>query len=1035
MKNPRLNLNRIVSYVRFTGSCAFFAAAAALAFVVATPNVLSTQSVAPAKSGGPFISPLGHDKIGPEASEKARKNGLVLGPARAGAEELARHNYPGKNADLSLTINALTSFRQFVATSATPTPPPKGPPGRKSKKSPPEPPRFHTWSPVGPSNAQMPGILTFSGGPYTTSGRVTAMVLDTFNGCSPSFCRLWVGAAGGGVWRTTNALTGPTWTFLGSPGPTNGGVPSNAIGAITWFPPDTINFPQFPDGILYVGTGEGNQSADSEAGLGIYASTNGGDTWTMLPATIGPITTTSPAGGGTFSSNGTYTGNAFFSRSISSIVVDPTNPNILYVSSDRGFRNVDADSGAPTSNPTTPRPPFGVFKSTDGGQHFSFIWDGGNFCPNSCLGGDLSASVRGVHEVKLDPANPNTVYAAAFPGQNASSGGVYRSLNGGTTWTQIYIPIDSVDIYDRASFDVVILGNGNTRMYVGDGNDGADTAHVFRSDLVQTGGPAFTDLSAAEAPAGQSAGYCTSQCWYDNVVTASQEFPNVVYIGGSYDYNTCGFDTDCRAIIASNTSGASWVDWTWDAQDNGMPTGPYGQCCNPNQAPVVGPAPNQTHPDVHAIIAVPGTGANTIITGTDGGVLRNNGFLSNISGQCTTVRQPDGNITSLPLCQQMLSIVPNALVNMNVGLATLQFQVLTVAPDNGFHLTGGTQDNGTWDNTNGPFTWNQIDFGDGGWSGFNRNNSNIRFNSYTGQAHGGNFRNAIPDFTVLISLPMLLSPDGSYFYTPIIGDPHPAVGGTIFEGSQHVWRTPDNGGPQGTLEANCQIWQPFIFPPCGDFQPLGSANAAPNNSGDLTGTFFGGDRTGCCVSVMARTTTNTGTGWVATGPGRVFVTNNINTATPSSVLWSRVDADTGASKDPTRFPTDIAIDPTNPSGHAWISYSGYSQRTPTKPGHIFSVTWTGAGTATFTNISNNLPDIPLTSVVFDPITGDLYTASDFTVFRLAKGHTVWDIAGVGLPIVEVPHLAIAPGTGAPGTGLLYAGTHGLSAWSLPLYGR
>jgi hypothetical protein len=66
--------------------------------------------------------------------------------------------------------------------------------------------------------------------------------------------------------------------------------------------------------------------------------------------------------------------------------------------------------------------------------------------------------------------------------------------------------------------------------------------------------------------------------------------------------------------------------------------------------------------------------------------------------------------------------------------------------------------------------------------------------------------------------------------------------------------------------------------------------------------------------------------------------------------------------------------------------------------------------------------------VLDPLTGDLYAASDFTVFRLPNGVTQWDVAGIGMPIVEVPHLTINPNAR-----VLYAATHGLSVWSLPLY--
>jgi hypothetical protein len=385
--------------------------------------------------------------------------------------------------------------------------------------------------------------------------------------------------------------------------------------------------------------------------------------------------------------------------------------------------------------------------------------------------------------------------------------------------------------------------------------------------------------------------------------------------------------------------------------------------------------------------------------------------------------------------------VPNLITSLNSGLGTLQFHNVAVASNNPFHLQAGAQGNGSFETYNS-FVWSQI-IGhdvffdnDGGLSGFNVGNSNLRFSSFAGifQSHHANFQNADPSKWVLISGPIANSPEVSLSHAPLVADPHSAAANTIFEGAWHVWRTQDWGGSQAFLEANCPEFTtaPFPNPTCGDFTPLGGV-AGANTGGDLGGGFYGGDRAGGAVSVIERTTANTTTAWAANSTGRVFISTNVNTNPATSVIWNRLDADTAASKDPTRFPSGIAINPTN-TFQAWISYSGYNSNTPNQPGHVFRVTWTGAGTATFTDISNNLPDIPITSVVYDPVTGDLYASSDFIVFRLAAGQQfnqqVWDVAGIGIPLVEVPKLTINPTSG-----LLYAATHGLGAWVLPLYGR
>jgi hypothetical protein len=131
--------------------------------------------------------------------------------------------------------------------------------------------------------------------------------------------------------------------------------------------------------------------------------------------------------------------------------------------------------------------------------------------------------------------------------------------------------------------------------------------------------------------------------------------------------------------------------------------------------------------------------------------------------------------------------------------------------------------------------------------------------------------------------------------------------------------------------------------------------------------------------------------------------------------------------------TGIFIDPDN-ENHAWISYSGFTAATPTTPGHIFSVTYDpGAGTATWDSLDGSLGDLPLTDVVQDEDTGDLYVSSDFGVLK-SSGGGVWTVAAPGMPNVEVAGLTYVPGSG-PGhhaDRIIYAATHGLGAWKLQL---
>jgi hypothetical protein len=978
MKTPRRFVgNRFVSHLRMAGVVTLMSAAAAMAFVAVKP---SSQMLVSSQDRLRTISKFrgDRDELG---GNKRTLPGIDRegGPLLAALEDYAHRAYPAKDVPMQATLNAITSFRHVRAMSM----------GR---------PTVSAWQQIGPSNADDPSILTFSGAEYFTSGRVTALAIDA--SCTKSRCRVWVGAAGGGVWRTDNALAGngASWTFV------SGSFGTNAIGTLT-----------FTGGVLYAGTGEANASGDSEAGVGIYKSTDGGNTWTALAGTIGPITTFSPGTG----TNGTYgPGNAFLGRSISSIVVDPTNASHLFVSSSRGVRGISSVTGGGTTNPPTARPPFGLFESTDGGATFSFIWDGGDGCPATCNGTNPKATIRGTNHVALDPGWNGTtnkiLYGGAFgPTGVAGSGGVWRSTDGGVTWAQIKTALNIARNDDRAEFAVAPIAGGFTRMYVGDGTGsdaGANRARFFRTNDA-AGAAGFTDLTTT-----QNIGYCSGQCWYDNVVYSPPGKPDVVYLGGSFSYGTYGLATNGRAFIRSADAGTSFTDMTWDATTNPLPP---GQCCATGNTT----AANGQHPDSHAIVEIPGT--DSAIFGGDGGLTRSSGAFADISSQCATRGISGAN---LALCQQLLSAVPTQLFNLNKGLSTIQFQSLSVAADNFKHLQGGNQDNGTFETYGSFATWPQEIYGDGGQSGFSVTNSSRRFNSFFGQNHDANFRNADPSKWVIISGPIVTSPEGSNFYAPIIADPNPANAATIFEGSQSVWRTQDWGGGQTFLETNCpEFTTSSTTPTCGDFVQIG-----PTGATDLTASaadYRGTTRAGGFVAAIARNGSDTGTMWVATNAGRVFISTNADAAA-GSVTYSRLDTLPSATADPGRFVTGIVVDPANPN-HAWISYSGYNFNTPSQPGHVFEVTYNPATPdATWTSLDTPggtaFPDFPATGIARDS-NGDLYVSNDFGVMLLANGSTSWATAGTGLPMVEVAGLTIVPSAR-----VLYAATHGRSAWKLTL---
>src|SRR5438874_7231099 len=974
--------NRLLSQLRIASGVTLISAAAAMAFVAATDNVLTIGNGSRKAHPLPaFGGKLTAQNLAGNGGEPAISESDQDGLDRAAQEAYRHRAYPATEVRIADTLNAQKAWAKIKGKSAKAGVNAQG-----------------QWSLAGPSIASYPGSLTFTGHDYIASGRTTALAIAP--NCSQAKCRLYLGAAGGGIWRADNGLaTSPNWTFVSD------SFATNAIGVITLDPSD-------PTGnTLYVGTGEPNGSGDSNAGLGIYKSTDGGDSWTHLAANT---SVAAAEGCGATPVIGPYSGPAFDGRSIASIIVSG---NTLYVGSARGVLGDGVPSGGSFSqNPNFP--PVGIWKSTDGGGTFTLIGSPVPVCNNPLLPGGAFissfGSLRGVNDVELDPSASSTVYAGVF------GRGIRRSTDSGATFAQIFKPASSSSS-DRTEFAATHLPNGKTRIYAGDGaNSSTGTAFYRADDATQTASGLFDGTNNTAAwknltssdrtnPYYATFNYCTGQCVYDNFVVSPPGHPDEVYVGGSYQYGEYGFRSNGRAVLRSTNAGEKFTDMTWDATTDPAPA---GSCCDPTPY-----APNGIHPDQHALVVNPNN-TGMFFEASDGGVVRSSGRFTDISSQCDL--RPL-SAPSLVACHNLLSSVPSHLYSSNKGLSTLQFSTLSVDPTNPKHLMGGTQDNGTFETYGSSVVWPQIIYGDGGESGFDIGTPAIRCKQFFLGFTDANFQNGDPTKWVVISGPILQSHERINFYWAELMDPK--VSGTMYTGLQHVWRTLDNGGSQSYLEANCpEFTTPGDDPACGDWVQLGGGN------GDLTSSYWG-DRdltlgVGSIVSQVERWPGDTSSMWASTDSGRLFITNNADATNPDDVTYTRLDS--LASNDPNRYISSIYIDPAN-KNHAWISYSGYNAHTPSTPGHVFEVTYDpGAGTATWTDLSYNLGDLPVTDLVRDDKTGDLYAANDFGVTRLANGVTAWTATN-GMPMVEVSQLTIVPGAR-----LLYAATHGRSAWSLTL---
>ncbi len=357
--------------------------------------------------------------------EKQRE--AVPGPAEGpgSAEEVAflQRAYPADTISVA-QMNAAAAA--FEATKGRPFPAGKGRPG--------------SWVSVGPNEALYPGtpLLTsadYIPNRYVAGGRTTSIAIsDT---CKPGNCRIYVTPAGGGVWRTKNALDGqPNWEYLAGP------FGINAAGSVYIDRND-------PSGnTVYAGTGEGNVCASGcVAGAGLYKSTNGGNTWTKV------------------------SGSTFDGLGVGTIVVKPGDPNTIYVGTTTALRGMSSTCCSGITRPVPGAGQWGLYKSTNGGASWTFIHNGST--DKSACTGDLTeftngtvCSPRGVRTLALDPSDSNIVYAGSY------ARGIWRSNDAGATWTQIRPSLNSGNVTTRPMLAVTKLPNGKTRMYAYEGAQG-----------------------------------------------------------------------------------------------------------------------------------------------------------------------------------------------------------------------------------------------------------------------------------------------------------------------------------------------------------------------------------------------------------------------------------------------------------------------------------------------------------------------------------------------------------------------------------
>ena len=207
-------------------------------------------------------------------------------------------------------------------------------------------------------------------GPGGMSGRVTS--IDAVHD-NPEV--MYVGTASGGLWKSTSG--GIKWA------PIFDKQITASVGAVA--------IQQSNPSVVWVGTGEGNPRNSLNGGYGVFKTLDGGKTWMSMGLEK--------------------------TRHIHKILIDPTDPNTVYVGA------IGAPWGAHEER--------GVYKTTDGGKNWRRIL--------------FSNNTSGVADMVMDPNNPNKIIAALwdhkrdpwFFKSGGAGSGLYMTYDGGENWKKL----------------------------------------------------------------------------------------------------------------------------------------------------------------------------------------------------------------------------------------------------------------------------------------------------------------------------------------------------------------------------------------------------------------------------------------------------------------------------------------------------------------------------------------------------------------------------------------------------------------------
>ncbi len=592
---------------------------------------------------------------------------------------------------------------------------------------------------------------------------------------------------------------------------------------------------------------------------------------------------------------------------IGCMALDQTNPNTLFAGTGEGF----FETVEGTSNTAAVRGA-GIFKSTDGGTSWSQI--AFTNTPDWYF----------VNRIAISPTNSQNMLAA-------TGSGVWRSTDGGTTWVRTSLGL---------AYDVQFHPTDGQKVISGFHDDGVKVSiNGGLSWTAATGLPNPHRSEVRYAPSNPNTVYCAAS------VGSAIKIYRSVNGGSTFTLTTTGGGISTYAAY----NNVLWVD---PANANNLILGGVYLYRSANAGATFTQGLNGVHADMHAIVSDPnfnGTTNRRIFVGCDGGIYRSNDHTLN----------PVNNL------------------NHNLGIAQVYGAVMN--PANG-NMIAGLQDNGTIRYTGLPQDWGTVFGGDGVYCEYDPTDVNYWYagiyyaqivRSTTGGA-GGSYNycySGITDAGSSTTCNFI-----AYFGLD------PSNANRMLVGARSLWRS-------NNIKAGTPTWT-AIKP---TIQPGGRPNGRSKNDEAHFAT-----NPPWNISTFTIAQSNSNLIWVGYNNGEVWKTINGAAVTPT---WTRVD--NGATQLPARWVGSIRIDPNN-TNRILVSFMGYESN---------NLWMTTNGGTNWTDISGDLPSTPISAVTTHPINSNwIYVGTDVGLFTSSDGGQNWSTQNVGPGIAPVEELRWVTGT-------------------------